>query len=125
MPDKRGKGIQAVSRVAERRKRAEPGGLATLLYHGIRMALGAERRRILWMVLREVVALCGCGLAVGLGIAYETTEFVKSLLFGLKPNDPWTLGVSVSILIACAVLAGYLPAWRASRIDPVATLRHE
>src|SRR5439155_26489170 len=63
---------------------------------GIRMALGAERRRIVWMVLREVIALRVFGLALGLAAVYETTEFVKSFLFGLKPNDPWALGVSVS-----------------------------
>jgi len=92
---------------------------------GIRMALGAARRGIVWMVLREVIALSAAGLVVGFGAVFEVTALVKSLLFGLAPNDPWALGVPVAILIGCAMLAGYLPAWRASRIDPMAALRHE
>jgi macrolide transport system ATP-binding/permease protein len=92
---------------------------------GIRMALGAARRRIVWMVLREVLALAGVGLAIGFGAVWETTAFLKSFLFGLKPNDPLVLGGAVAILIACALAAGYAPAWRASRIDPMAALRHE
>jgi macrolide transport system ATP-binding/permease protein len=92
---------------------------------GIRMALGAARRRIVWMVLREVLALSAVGLIFGFIAVYETTAFVKSFLFGLKPNDPFALGMSVFLLLACAMLAGYLPAWRASRIEPMAALRHE
>ena len=92
---------------------------------GIRMALGAERRRILWMVLRQVFALAAVGLAIGLAIALATERFVASFLFGMKANDPLTLSVSIAVLIAAAAAAGYLPAWRASRIDPMAALRHE
>jgi predicted permease len=92
---------------------------------GIRMALGATRRRVVWMVLREVVTLSAFGLVIGLAAAYETTAFLKSFLFGVKPNDPLSIGASVAILIACALLAGYLPAFRASRIDPMAALRNE
>jgi Acidobacterial duplicated orphan permease len=92
---------------------------------GIRMALGAARRGIVWMVLREVIALSAAGLVVGFAAVFELTALVKSLLFGLAPNDPWALGVPAAILIGCALLAGYLPAWRASRIDPMAALRHE
>jgi predicted permease len=92
---------------------------------GIRMALGATRRRVVWMVLREVVMLSAFGLVIGLAAAYETTAFLKSFLFGVKPNDPLSIGASVAILIACALLAGYLPAFRASRIDPMAALRNE
>jgi ABC-type lipoprotein release transport system permease subunit len=92
---------------------------------GIRMALGATRRRVVWMVLCEVVMLSAFGLVIGLAAAYETTAFLKSFLFGVKPNDPLAIGASVAILIACALLAGYLPAFRASRIDPMAALRNE
>jgi predicted permease len=92
---------------------------------GIRMALGATRRRVVWMILREVAALSAFGLVIGLAAAYQTTTFVKSFLFGVKPNDPLAIGGSVAILIACALLAGYLPAFRASHIDPMAALRNE
>jgi ABC-type antimicrobial peptide transport system permease subunit len=92
---------------------------------GIRMALGAQRRRIVWMVLREVLVLAAVGLAVGSAAVWQTTKFLQSFLFGLKPNDPLALAAAVSILIACAILAGYAPAWRASRIDPMVALRHE
>jgi ABC-type antimicrobial peptide transport system permease subunit len=89
------------------------------------MALGAVRRRIVWMVLREVLVLAAVGLAVGFAAVLETTAFLKSFLFGLKPNDPLTLAAAAAILIVCAILAGYTPASRASRIDPMAALRHE
>jgi macrolide transport system ATP-binding/permease protein len=92
---------------------------------GIRMALGATRGRVVRMVLREVAVLSAFGLLVGLVAAYQTTAFLKSFLFGVKPNDPVAIGASVAILIACALLAGYLPAFRASRIDPMAALRNE
>jgi predicted permease len=92
---------------------------------GIRMAVGATRGRVIRMVLGEVAVLSVFGLAIGLAGAYETTSFVKSFLFGVKPNDPIAIGASVSILIGCALLAGYVPAFRASRIDPMAALRNE
>jgi ABC-type antimicrobial peptide transport system permease subunit len=92
---------------------------------GIRMALGAQRRRIVWMVLRQVLLLGAVGVVIGMAAVWETTAFLKSFLFGLQPNDPLTLGAAVAILCACAILAGYAPAWRASRIDPMAALRHE
>jgi predicted permease len=92
---------------------------------GIRMALGATRRRVVWMILREVVTLSAFGLLIGLAAAYQTTSFLKSFLFGVKPNDPFAISASVAILIACALLAGYLPAFRASRIDPMVALRNE
>jgi macrolide transport system ATP-binding/permease protein len=92
---------------------------------GIRMALGAERRRIVWMVLREVFALGAAGLAIGLAVAWATSRFVESFLFGIKRDDPQSIAVSVLVLLAVAFLAGYAPAWKASRIDPMAALRHE
>jgi macrolide transport system ATP-binding/permease protein len=92
---------------------------------GIRMALGAERRRIVWMVLREVFALTAAGLAMGLVGAWASTQFLESFLFGIKHNDPLSVSVSVVVLIAVVSLAGYAPAWKASRIDPMVALRHE
>jgi len=92
---------------------------------GIRMALGAARRRIVWMVLREVLVLGGIGMVVGLVAVWESTTALKSYLFGLTPGDPLTLVAAAAILLGCAILAGYSPAWRASRIDPMVALRYE
>ena len=92
---------------------------------GIRMALGAQRRRIIWMVLREVLTLAAVGLVGGYVVARFTTHFVESFLYGLKPNDPLAIAGAIGILLSAALLAGYLPAWRASRIDPASALRNE
>ncbi len=92
---------------------------------GIRMALGAERGRIIRMVLREVFALTTAGLAIGLAVAWAASRFVESFLYGVKRNDPQSVLISMLILIAAASVAGYVPAWKASRIDPMAALRHE
>jgi macrolide transport system ATP-binding/permease protein len=92
---------------------------------GIRMALGAQRPRIVWMVLREVLALTGAGLAVGYLAARSATRYVESFLFGLKANDPIAVAAGITILLAAALAAGYLPARRASRIDPAVALRNE
>jgi ABC-type antimicrobial peptide transport system permease subunit len=89
------------------------------------MALGAERRRVLWMVLREVLVLCAAGLVMGFGVALESSRLLASFLFGVKPADPFSFGLSAAILITCALAAGYAPAWHASRIDPIQALRHE
>ncbi len=92
---------------------------------GIRMALGAERRRIIWMVLREVLALAAAGLAIGLICAWSAMSTLKSFVFGIKPADPLAMFSAAGILIAALVLAGFAPATRASRIDPLTALRHE
>jgi predicted permease len=92
---------------------------------GIRIALGAERPRVIWMVLREVVAMAAVGLAIGLPAAFGASRLVQSFLFQMKPNDPLALTLAASTLLAAAVLAGYVPAWRASRVDPWTALRDE
>ncbi len=92
---------------------------------GIRMALGAEQSRVLRMVLGEVAILIGVGLIIGLGTAIGTTRFVESFLFGTKPNDPLMLFLSAGVLALVALLAGFLPARRASLLDPVTALREE
>jgi ABC-type antimicrobial peptide transport system permease subunit len=92
---------------------------------GVRMALGALRGRIVWMVLREVLAVAAAGVMAGLGAAWATTRLVESYLFGLKQHDPRVLGAAVLVLILAAVAAGFAPAWRAARIDPLVALRHE
>ena len=92
---------------------------------GIRMALGAQRLPVLWMVLREVLVLAAVGLAISVPIALGTSKFVQSFLFGMKGNDPLALGLAVMILLLAALLAGGIPARRAARIDPMTALRHE
>ncbi len=92
---------------------------------GIRMALGAQRRRIVWMVLREVLALVAAGLVIGLSGAWASASAIQSFLFGIKPADPVALIAAVGVLTSAAIAAGYAPAWRAAKVDPMAALRHE
>ena len=92
---------------------------------GIRMALGAQRGRLLWLVLREVMMLAGIGVAVSVPAALTASKLVESFLFGMKRNDPWALTAAVATLFVAALVAGYLPARRASSIDPMVALRNE
>jgi macrolide transport system ATP-binding/permease protein len=92
---------------------------------GLRMALGAGRGAVIWMVLREVCVLAAIGLAIGMPTALGTSRLVESFLFGMKPNDPRALTLAAIILLTAALVAGYGPARRASRVDPMIALRHE
>ncbi len=92
---------------------------------GLRMALGAPQGSVVWMVMRESLLLLGIGLALGLPSAYLLSRYVSSQLFGVKPNDIWTAVSALAILAAVAAGAGFLPARRASTIDPMHALRHE
>jgi macrolide transport system ATP-binding/permease protein len=92
---------------------------------GIRMALGAQRGAVVWMVLRRVLLLAAAGLAISVPAALSASRLVKSFLFETQPNDPGTLALAGVVLLSAAILAGYAPARRASRIDPVAALRQE
>ena len=92
---------------------------------GIRMALGAPRLGVMWMILREVLVLAVFGLTIGAGTALAISKFVESFLYGIKHNDPRVLTVAVVTLVGAATLAGYLPARKASRIDPMTAVRHE
>ena len=92
---------------------------------GIRMALGAPRGAVVWMVLRRVLLLAAVGLAISVPAALIAFRLVKSLLFETQPDDPGTLALAGVVLLSAAILAGYAPARRASRIDPLAALRHE
>ena len=92
---------------------------------GIRLALGARRAAVIWMVLRETCVLAALGLVICAPIARGTSKFIESLLFDVKPNDPWTVAIALGTLLGAALLASYGPARVASRIDPVISLRHE
>jgi predicted permease len=92
---------------------------------GIRLALGAQRGKVVWLVLREALALVTSGIAVGLLAALFVTKLADSLLFGLKPTDPLTLLIATVLLMVVATLAGYLPARRAAHVDPLVALRDE
>ena len=92
---------------------------------GVRRALGAQRRDILWMVTREAVSLVGVGVTLGLAGALLATRLISSMLFGLKPTDPLSFSVATLLLIGVALLAGFLPARRAANIDPMVALRYE
>jgi predicted permease len=92
---------------------------------GIRMALGARGVSVLWLVLREALVLVVIGLTIGLVAASLVTKTAASLLYELKPNDPLTIALATTLLAVVAVLAGYFPARRASRVDPMVALREE
>jgi ABC-type antimicrobial peptide transport system permease subunit len=89
------------------------------------MALGAQRGAVVWMVLRRVLLLAAVGLAISVPAALIAFRLVKSFLFQTQPNDPGTLALAGVVLLSAAILAGYAPARRASRIDPLVALRHE
>jgi predicted permease len=92
---------------------------------GIRMALGAPRGSILRLVMRDVAVVLAGGLAAGTCLAMATVGVLQKMLFGLAPHDTFTFVAATSVLAAVAILAGYLPARRAMRIDPMAALRYE
>ena len=91
---------------------------------GIRMALGAQRGAVVWMVPRRVLLLMA-GLAISVPAALIGSRLVKSFLFGTQPHDPGTQALAGVVLLSAAILAGYAPARRASRIDPMTVLRKE
>jgi len=109
-----GLGLYGVTAYAVSRRRTEIG---------IRMALGAAPSGVIWLVLSRVTVLVGIGVVVGAGVSVWASQFVASLLYGLQPRDPVTLVGSAVTLAAVGALAGWLPARRASRIDPAEVLR--
>ena len=92
---------------------------------GIRMALGAERRKVLALVMTEVAMLAGLGVAIGLPSAWAVARAIRAQLFGLSPTDPLTISLATLTLVAVSLLAGFVPAHRASRVDPMVALRYE
>ena len=92
---------------------------------GIRMALGARTRNVMLLILKEAVFLVLVGVAVGVPVVIYLSRFAESLLFGLSPNDPLSLVVASGVLMVVALMAGYLPARRATKLDPLVALRNE
>ncbi len=92
---------------------------------GIRLALGAPRDRVMWLVLRETLWLTLVGVAIGIPLALGAAQYAKAMLFGIGTADPLTIAATVAILIGVAALAGYLPARRAVRVDAMVALRYE
>ncbi len=92
---------------------------------GVRMALGAASGDVVWLVMKEVFLLAGIGIAVGLPAAYGLTRFVKSQLYGIQPNDTMTIALSVFGIALVALASGYMPARRATMVDPMRALRWE
>ena len=92
---------------------------------GIRMALGAQRTDVLGLIMRESMLLVAIGVLVGLGIAVAAGQLVTTLLFGLPPRDVSTIVAATAVMVVVSALAGYLPARRASRVDPMVALHYE
>ena len=92
---------------------------------GIRMALGAQQADVLWMVLKDALVMVGIGLAIGIPTALASSRVISSLLFGLSAHDPWTIAAASVVLLGVALFAGYLPARRATKVDPMVALHYE
>jgi ABC-type antimicrobial peptide transport system permease subunit len=90
---------------------------------GIRMALGARSRDIRWMAWSESLRLIGAGVMVGVPVVLGAGRLLRGLLYGVSATDPWVLGAATLVMFAVALLAGWLPAARAARIDPNSALR--
>ncbi|HEV2689371.1 MAG TPA: FtsX-like permease family protein, partial [Bryobacteraceae bacterium] len=92
---------------------------------GIRMSLGAQRTAVLWMVFRETVLLVMAGVALGIPAVLGAARLIRNQLFGVAPTDAGTITVATLVLLCVALVAGYLPALRAARVDPMVALRYE
>ncbi len=92
---------------------------------GVRMALGAARAQVLWLVLGDAIRLVAVGAVLGLPAAWAASRLISSMLFGLKATDPRTLAGAASLLLVTGMLAALMPALWASRVDPMVALRHE
>lgn len=92
---------------------------------GIRMALGARRSDVLRLVMRQTVVVVTIGAGIGVALALAASRLIGSLLFGIGPSDPVAIGSALAVLIGVALAASYLPARRASQLDPTQALRYE
>jgi ABC-type antimicrobial peptide transport system permease subunit len=90
---------------------------------GVRMALGAARGQVLWMIMRESVVVGLAGIAIGLPLAIAGSRMLRTMLFGLTPGDPWSFGAALAAVALIAVGAGIIPARRAASVDPMVALR--
>jgi predicted lysophospholipase L1 biosynthesis ABC-type transport system permease subunit len=109
-------GLYGVISYAAARRRAEIG---------IRMALGAAEGAVTWLILRDVALILTVGTVLGVGVSLAAGRFIKSLLFGLEATNPATLALAATVLCTAAMLAAYVPARRASHLDPMTALREE
>jgi predicted permease len=92
---------------------------------GIRMAIGAAKMDVLWLVMRETLQLLGIGIALALPLSWVLTQTIRSQLYGIEPNDPVSMGLAVLCIAAVGMLAGYVPARRATQVHPLVALRYE
>ena len=92
---------------------------------GVRMALGARRAQVLWMVMRESLAVSAIGVAAGIPLALVASRLLRSMLFGLSPSDPVSFALAVGAIATVAIAASLIPARRASAVDPMVALRYE
>jgi ABC-type antimicrobial peptide transport system permease subunit len=104
------------------------GVLAYLVSHrtqeiGVRLAIGADRSRVLGMILRHGLSLAAVGIGIGLAGAFALSRLIEGLLYGVRPNDPLTFVAVTVLLLLVALLASFVPAWRATRVPPTTALR--
>jgi ABC-type antimicrobial peptide transport system permease subunit len=92
---------------------------------GVRMALGAERKAVLWMIMRESLVVSAIGIVVGLPLAFVASMLLKTMLFGLTPADPISFAAALAAIVVVATGASLIPARRASSVDPMVALRYE
>ena len=92
---------------------------------GIRVALGAGRGSLLSLVMREVAILTGIGVGIAIPASLALTRYIQAQLYGIVPNDPLSIVLAALVLVSVALLAGYIPAERATRVDPIRALRYE
>jgi predicted permease len=92
---------------------------------GLRVALGADRGSVVAMIVREVLRRAAVGALIGVPAAFVALRLIRSALYGISPADPWSSAGAAVLLLVCMLAAGYVPARRASRIEPVEALRHE